>query len=80
MVILHATTTTKVKIDHTKRPLLTHTLPLEPLQKDHQFLGGGEGVVYSPLPRGENKKVPVEEQLLLDWTEMYLCTKKRNKT
>ena len=26
-VILHATTTTEVKIDHTKRPLLTHMPP-----------------------------------------------------
>ena len=78
MVILHATTTTKVKIDHTKRPLLTHTP--EPLQKHHQFLGGGEGVVHSPLPSHKRKHVELKELLLLEPCKMYQGTKKKNKT
>ena len=41
------------KIDHTKRPLLTHMLPPQPPQKDKKLLGGGEGVIHPPLPRGE---------------------------
>ena len=50
MVILHATTTTKVKTDHTIRPLLTHMTPPAPLQKDAEFLGGGEGIVWPHTP------------------------------
>ena len=50
-VILHATTTTtKVKTDHTIRPLLTHTAPPAPPQKDTEFLCGGEGAVQPTLP------------------------------
>ena len=50
MVILHATTTTKVKIDQTKRQLLTHTPPPQLPVEDTKFLGGGEGIVRPPLP------------------------------
>ena len=57
MVILHATTTTKVKIDHTKRALLTHMLPPQASVKDAEFLGRGEGVVTLPLPHGEPEQV-----------------------
>ena len=53
MVILHATTTTKVKIDHTKRASLTCMPPPQASVEDTEFLGGGEGVVPLPLPCGE---------------------------
>ena len=76
-VILHATTTTKVKIDHTKRPLLTHTPPPEPLSKDHQFLGGGEGIVHSPLPHHKSKHIELKELLLFKHCKMYQGTKKK---
>ena len=81
MVILHATTTTKVKIDHTKRPLLTHTPPPEPPQKHHQFLGGGEGVINSPLPHHKRKNEALKKCLLFEWCKMYQGTKteKQNK-
>ena len=52
-VILHATTTTKVKIDHTKTALLTHMPPPQASVEYTEFLGGGEGVVPLPLPCGE---------------------------
>ena len=80
MVILHATTTTKVKIDHTKRPLLTHMLPPEPSSKYHQFLGGGEGVIHSPLPHYKSKQIELKELLLFKHREMNQGTKKKNKT
>ena len=39
------------KIDHTKRLLLTHMPPPPKMsKKNDQFLGGGEGVIHSPLP------------------------------
>ena len=81
MVILHATTTTKVKIDHTKRPLLTHTPPPpKPSLKYHQFLGWGEGVIDSPLPCHKSKQIELEELLLFEHQEMNQGTKKQNKT
>ena len=76
MVILHATTTTMVKIDHTKRPLLTHTLPPQPPEEYDYFLGGGEGVIYPPLPCLMCKEVQFEEPLLFVSCEMYQSTKK----
>ena len=78
-VILHATTTTKVRIDHTKRALLTHTPPPQVPVKDAEFLGDREGVVTLPLPRGKPKQVMVEEQLLFGHRKMNECTEKRNK-
>ena len=76
MVILHATTTTKVKNrPHQKTITHPHTAPLSLLK----LLDGGEGVIHSQLPRGESKKVLVEEHLLLDWIKLNQCAKKRNK-
>ena len=50
MVTLH-TTVTKVKIDQTIRPLLTHMVPPPaPMKKYAIFLCGGEGIVLPPLP------------------------------
>ena len=66
-LIKHTTTTTKVKIDHTKRQLLTHRAPLEPPQPNYELFGGSEGLIGSPLPRGDCKEVPVVELLLHDW-------------
>ena len=79
MAILHATTTTKVKIDHTKRALLTHMLPPQASEENTEFLGGGEGVVPLPLPRGEPEQVAVKELLLLDPCKVNKCTKKKDK-
>ena len=78
-VILHATTTTttKVKLDHTKRALLTHMPP--PQASVKEFLGGGEGVVNPPLPRGKPEKVTVEELLLLSCCKVNKRTKKKDK-
>ena len=46
---LHATIT-MVKIDHTIRLLLTHTVPPAPPEEYAVFLSGGEGIVCLPLP------------------------------
>ena len=78
-VILHATTTTKVKIDHTKRALLTHTLPPQVTQEDAEFLGGGEGVISLPLPRGEPEQETVKELLLFGCHKVNKHTKKKDK-
>ena len=80
MVILHATTTTKVKIDHTKRPLLTHTPPPQPPQKYNQFLSGGEGIIDPSLPRISSKQILFEELMLFISGEVNQSTKKKNKT
>ena len=66
MVNLH-TTTTKVKIDHTITPLLTHMAPPPPAspQKDAEFLCGGEGVVWPPLPTLTGLEVEAKKPLLL---------------
>ena len=60
------TTTTKVKIDHTIRPLLTHTPPppASP-QKYAEFLCGGEGIVQPPLPTLMGLEVEAKKPLLL---------------
>ena len=73
------TTTTEVKIDHTIRPLLTHTVPLELPQEDNHLLSGSEGLILPPLPRVDHEKVPVLELLLYDWHNMNKCTTKINK-
>ena len=75
MVNLH-NTTTKAKIDHTIRPLLTHTVPPELPQEDNHLLGGSEGLIQPPLPRVDFEKVPVIEQLLYNWHNMNKCTTK----
>ena len=79
MVILHATTTTKVKIDHTKRALLTHMPPPQVMQKDAEFLGGGESILYTPLPRGYGMQVNAVKFLLLQGCKMNKHTKKKDK-
>ena len=78
-VILHATTITKVKIDHTKRPLLIHMPPPQSSVKDGEFLGGGEGIITLPLPRGEPEQVMVKELLLLSHCKVNKHTKKKDK-
>ena len=69
------------EIDHTKRPLLTHTLPppLKKLQKNTELLGGGEGVITFPLPCGEPEKVAVREPLLFSHRKMFKRTKKKER-
>ena len=78
MVNLHITTT-KAKIDHTIRPLLTHTVPPELPQEDNHLLGGSEGLIRPRLPRVDFEKVPVIELLLYNWCNMNKCTTKINK-
>ena len=78
MVNLH-TATTKVKIDHTIRPLLTHTAPPDPPQKNDHLFGGSEGIIQPPLPRVDHRKVPVVELLLYNWRKMNEGTAKINK-
>ena len=55
-VILHATTTTKVKTDHTKRPLLTCTLPPSAFSKIQQASGWGRGSRTLPTPLWQEQK------------------------
>ena len=78
-VILHATTTTKVKIDHTKRASLTHMPPPQVSEENTEFLGGGEGVVPLPLPHGKPEQITVIELLLLQGRKMSKHTKKKDK-
>ena len=63
-LIKHTTTTTKVKIDHTKRQLLTRKAPLEPLEPYNEFFSESEGLIGPPLPHLNCKDVPVIELLL----------------
>ena len=79
MVILHATTSTRSKIDHTKRPLLTHMLPPKDGAGRHRASGWGRGSHNPPTPPWRGEKIPVEETLLFDRVEMNECAKKRNK-
>ena len=72
----HTATTTKVKIDHTKRQLLTHKAPLEPPEPYNGFFSGSEGRIGPPLLHLDCKKVPVIELLLYDWRYQYQCTAK----
>ena len=72
-VILDATTTTKVKIDHTKRPLLTHMPPPRASAETLLLFGWGRG-------SHQGKNVALEECLLFERCKMYQGTKKRNKT
>ena len=67
MIIKHTTTITKVKIDHTKRQLLTHKPPPpppEPAEPNAKLLSGSEGLVGPLLPRLYAKNVPAIEHLL----------------
>ena len=68
------------EIDHTKRPLLTHTAPpLHLHKKDAEFLCGGEGIVWPPLPTLMGLEVEAIKPLLLMVGEVYKSTKKINK-
>ena len=78
-VILHVTTTTKVRIDHTKRHYLPTCCPPQVPVKDAEFLGGGESIVYTPLPRGDGMQVNAVEFLLLQGGKMNKHTKKKDK-
>ena len=78
MVNLH-TATTKVKIDHTIRPLLTHMAPPASPQEYTKFLCGGEGIVWPPLPTLTGLEVEAEKPLLLFKSKMNKSTEKINK-
>ena len=69
MVNLH-TTTTKVKIDHTIRPLLTHMVPPRATLATHTFSWWEWGLYL------DHKYVPVIEQLLYDWRNKDIRTAK----
>ena len=78
-VILHATTTTKVR-NRPPQKTITHPHATPKMaQKNTELLGGGEGVITLPLPSGKPKKVAVEEPLLFSHRKMYHSAKKRNK-
>ena len=79
MVILHATTTTKVKIDHTKRALLTHMLPPQMPVKYTKLLGGRECIICTPLPRCDGVEIQAVKLLLLE-REKYISVLKKIKT
>ena len=78
MVNLH-TTTTKVKIDHTVRPLLTRTVPPASPQEHTEFLCGGEGIVWPPLPTLTGLEEEAEQPLLLFTSKMNKSAEKINK-
>ena len=67
MIIKHTTTITEVKIDHTKRQLLTHKAPPVPPQPNTELFCGSEGLVGPPLPHLYAKNVPAVEHLLYGW-------------
>ena len=69
MVNLH-TTTTKVKIDHTIRPLLTHMAPPAATLAIDTF-SQWEWGLYEAL-----KYIPVIEPLLYDWCNKDVQTAK----
>ena len=75
MIIKHTTTITKVRIDHTKRQLLTHKAPPEPPQPHTKLLCGSEGLIGPPLPHLYTKNVPAVEHLLYG-RHQYICTAK----
>ena len=77
-VNLH-TTTTKVKIDHSVRPLLTHMAPPASPEEQTEFLCGGEGIVWPPLPTLTGLEEEAEQPLLLFESKMNKSTKKGNK-
>ena len=78
-VILHTTTTTKVRNrPHQKIITYPHGLPA-PLQEDTEFLCGGEGVIQPPLPALTGLEVEAKKPLLLLDREMYKSTEKINK-
>ena len=79
MVILHATTTTKVRNrPHQKTITYPHSTPRRHRKKIEIFCGG-EGVIDLPLPHSDRKEIPVEELLLFDWSIEYHSTEKINK-
>ena len=78
-IIKHTTTITEVKIDHTKRQLLTHKAPPEPAEPDTEFLHGGEGLIGPPLPRLHSKNVLAIEHMLYGWRYQDKSTAKENK-
>ena len=79
MVILHATTTTKVKNrPHQKTITYPNGTPRRH-RKKIEFFCGGEGIVDTPLPRSNRKEIPVEELLLFDQSREYHSTEKINK-
>ena len=75
-LIKHTATTTKVKIDYTKRQLLTHKAPLEPPKPYNKFFSGSEGLIGPPLPHLDCKDVPVVELLLYNQCNQYQGTAK----
>ena len=79
MIIKHTTTITEVKIDNTKRQLLTHKAPPEPVEPDTKFLCGGEGLIGPPLSCLHSKNVPAVEQLLYGWHYQNKSTAKEKQ-
>ena len=76
-IIKHTTTITKVKIDHTKRQLLTHKAPPpEPPQPYTEFLCGSEGFIGPPLPHLHTENIPAVEHMLYGQRHQYICTAK----
>ena len=68
-IIKHNTTITEVKIDHTKKQLLTHKAPPpEPAEPNTK-----------PLPRLYAKNVPAVEHLLYGWRHQDKSTAKEKQ-
>ena len=80
-IVKHTTTITEVKIDHTKRQLLTHKAlpPLEPAEPDTKYLHGGEGLIGPPLSHLHGKNVPAIELLFYGRHYQDKSTTKENK-
>ena len=53
--------------------------PTAPLQKDAEFLGGGEGIVWPPLPTLMGLEEVAKKPLLLLKSKVYKGTEKINK-
>ena len=78
-VMLHATTTTKVRNrPHQKTITYPHSTP-QRCHKKTQFFCGGEGVVDPPLPHSDCEEIPVEELLLFSQSIEYKSTEMINK-
>ena len=53
--------------------------PPEPVEPNHHFLSGSEGLIGPPLPHLLPKKVPAIEHLLYRRRNQYVCTTNRKK-
>ena len=75
-IIKPTTTITEVKIDHTKRQLLTHKVPLEPPQPHTKHFCGSEGLIGPPLPHLYAENILAIEHLLYGRHHQDICTAK----